>query len=103
MSRERIDSDEVPLTQEFVATMLGVSRPIVSLKRMRYSAAASRIMTVRGTLCLPLRPGFGFQPIAQPIRLAQSNWESFQPSRVKTFRRSAALLIGHCFERVTEK
>jgi Mn-dependent DtxR family transcriptional regulator len=31
MSRERIDSDEVPLTQEFVATMLGVSRPIVSL------------------------------------------------------------------------
>jgi len=31
MSRERIDSEEVPLTQEFVATMLGVSRPIVSL------------------------------------------------------------------------
>ena len=31
MSRERIDSDEVPLTQEFVGTMLGVARPIVSL------------------------------------------------------------------------
>ena len=31
MSRERIDSNEVPLTQEFVATMLGVARPIVSL------------------------------------------------------------------------
>jgi CRP-like cAMP-binding protein len=30
MSRERIDSYEVPLTQEFVATMLGVARPIVS-------------------------------------------------------------------------
>jgi CRP-like cAMP-binding protein len=31
MSRDRIDSNEVPLTQEFVATMLGVARPIVSL------------------------------------------------------------------------
>jgi CRP-like cAMP-binding protein len=31
MSRARIDSNEVPLTQEFVATMLGVARPIVSL------------------------------------------------------------------------
>jgi CRP-like cAMP-binding protein len=31
MSRERVDSNEVPLTQEFVATMLGVARPIVSL------------------------------------------------------------------------
>ena len=30
MSRERINSNEVPLTQEFVATMLGVARPIVS-------------------------------------------------------------------------
>ena len=30
MSRDRIDSNEVPLTQEFVATMLGVARPIVS-------------------------------------------------------------------------
>ena len=47
-------------------------------------------------------PGFGFEPIAQPIRLAQSNRESFQLSRIKTSRRSAALLIGHCFERLTE-
>ena len=31
MSRERINSNEVPLTQEFVGTMLGVARPIVSL------------------------------------------------------------------------
>jgi CRP-like cAMP-binding protein len=31
MSRDRVDSNEVPLTQEFVATMLGVARPIVSL------------------------------------------------------------------------
>lgn len=31
MSRDRIDSNEVPLTQEFVGTMLGVARPIVSL------------------------------------------------------------------------
>jgi hypothetical protein len=60
-------------------------------------------MTARGTLCLPLRRGFGFEPIAQTIRLTQSNWESFQASRVKTLRRSAALLIGHCFERLTEK
>ena len=30
MSRERVNSNEVPLTQEFVATMLGVARPIVS-------------------------------------------------------------------------
>jgi hypothetical protein len=72
------------------------SRSICSVAR------GMKNMTVRDTLCLPLRPGFGFEPIAQPIRLAQSNWESFQPSRVKTFRRSAALLIGHCFERLTE-
>jgi CRP-like cAMP-binding protein len=31
MSRARIDTDAVPLTQEFLATMLGVARPIVSL------------------------------------------------------------------------
>ena len=31
MSRDRINSNEVPLTQEFVGTMLGVARPIVSL------------------------------------------------------------------------
>jgi CRP-like cAMP-binding protein len=31
MSRERVDSNEIPLTQEFLSTMLGVARPIVSL------------------------------------------------------------------------
>ena len=31
MSRERLNSNEVPLTQEFIATMLGVARPLVSL------------------------------------------------------------------------
>jgi CRP-like cAMP-binding protein len=31
MSRERIDSNQIPLTQEFLSTMLGVARPIVSL------------------------------------------------------------------------
>ena len=31
MSRARLDSNSVPLTQEFLATMLGVARPIVSL------------------------------------------------------------------------
>jgi CRP-like cAMP-binding protein len=31
MSRERLDTNAVPLTQEFLATMLGVARPIVSL------------------------------------------------------------------------
>jgi CRP-like cAMP-binding protein len=31
MSRDRGDSNEVPLTQEFLSTMLGVARPIVSL------------------------------------------------------------------------
>lgn len=31
MSRARIDTNAVPLTQEFLATMLGVARPIVSL------------------------------------------------------------------------
>ena len=31
MSRARLDSNAVPLTQEFLATMLGVARPIVSL------------------------------------------------------------------------
>ena len=30
MSHERIDSNEIPLTQEFLATMLGAARPIVS-------------------------------------------------------------------------
>jgi CRP-like cAMP-binding protein len=39
MSRERIDSDEVPLTQEFVSTMLGVARPIVSLTARTLQAA----------------------------------------------------------------
>jgi len=31
MSRERVVSDQLPLTQEFIATMLGVARPMVSL------------------------------------------------------------------------
>jgi CRP-like cAMP-binding protein len=31
MSRDRVDSDEFPLTQEFLAQMLGVRRPSVSL------------------------------------------------------------------------
>jgi CRP-like cAMP-binding protein len=31
MSRDRLDSNELPLTQEFLSTMLGVARPIVSL------------------------------------------------------------------------
>jgi CRP-like cAMP-binding protein len=31
MSRERVDSNEILLTQEFLSTMLGVARPIVSL------------------------------------------------------------------------
>ena len=31
MSRERVISDQLPLTQEFIATMLGVARPMVSL------------------------------------------------------------------------
>lgn len=30
MSRDRLDSSEIPLTQEFLSTMLGVARPIVS-------------------------------------------------------------------------
>jgi CRP-like cAMP-binding protein len=31
MSQERVDSNLIPLTQEFLSTMLGVARPIVSL------------------------------------------------------------------------
>jgi len=31
MSYERVDSNQIPLTQEFLSTMLGVARPIVSL------------------------------------------------------------------------
>jgi CRP-like cAMP-binding protein len=31
MARDRMDSDEFPLTQEFAAMMLGVSRPTVTL------------------------------------------------------------------------
>ncbi len=31
LSRERVVSDQLPLTQEFIATMLGVARPMVTL------------------------------------------------------------------------
>ena len=56
MSRDRIDSNEVPLTQEFVATMLGVARPIVSLTartlqtagRIEYKMGRITILDVEG-------------------------------------------------------
>jgi len=49
-----------------------------------------------------LRRGFGFEPIAQTIQLAQSNWEVSSLPELKPSE-DLLLLIGHCFERLTEK
>jgi len=56
MMRDRVDSDDFPLTQEFLGQMLGVRRPTVSLAG-RVLQRAGLIKYSRGRITLLDRAG----------------------------------------------
>jgi CRP-like cAMP-binding protein len=56
MTRDRVDSDDFPLTQEFIAQMLGVRRPTVSLAGATLQRAGL-IKYSRGRIMILDRPG----------------------------------------------
>jgi CRP-like cAMP-binding protein len=56
MTRDRVDSDDFPLTQEFIAQMLGVRRPTVSLAGATLQRAGL-IKYSRGRITILDRPG----------------------------------------------
>ena len=62
-------------------------------KRKRGSAQPQED-AARDTLGLHLHCGFDFEPITQTFDWRKATGKVFQPYRVKTFRRSAAVLIG---------
>ena len=56
MTRDRVDSDDFPLTQEFLAQMLGVRRPTVSIAGAAFQRAGL-IKYSRGRITILDRPG----------------------------------------------
>ncbi|MBY0548326.1 MAG: Crp/Fnr family transcriptional regulator [Candidatus Obscuribacterales bacterium] len=56
LTRDRCDSDEFPMTQDFLATMLGVSRTGINLVAGMFSKA-KLISYVRGRITILDRPG----------------------------------------------
>ena len=56
MCRDRIDSDEVPLTQEFLSQMLGAARPMVSFAAANLQNAGL-IQYSRGRILILYRGG----------------------------------------------
>jgi Crp-like helix-turn-helix protein len=62
--RDLLDSDDIPLTGEFLAEMLGVRRTSVTLV-----ATASSALRPRSTFCVPLRGGDVHDAGREPARI----------------------------------